>query len=191
MDALRVAFKAKQYEQVIKLLPSLKLASLSSAETLELFTAASLVFLGVNDLNQFEKHASLVRGLIHQSANDSALLVVGLLLIQLLASDRIGDFHVALHLLPHSVLNHRFIQYPVDLERSIMEGNYAKVLRADRPSEFNPYITTLNDAVAGKAREVMLLASERKFAEAADPRSEAAASMKLLLSYAQDLQRIV
>ena len=191
MDPVRAALKAKNYEQVIQLVPALKLQPLSLSDALDLFTAASLAFLALNDLNQFEKQATLVRSLIHQINNDTALLVVGLLLVHLLASDRIGDFHVALHLLPHSVLKHRFIQYPVDLERSIMEGNYAKALKAERPAEFNPYIVALNEAVAGKAREVMAVATERKFAETVDPRAEASASMQLLLGYAQDLQRIV
>ena len=191
MESLRSAFKSNQHSQVIAQLPQLKLQNLSASEFLELFTAASFSFLAVNDLTQFEKHATLVRSLLGEVQTDAAVLVVGLLLIHLLASDRIGDFHVALHLLPQTVRSHRLVQYPVDLERSVMEGNYAKVLSAGRPVEFNPYVAALNEAIAAKAREVMALASQQKTAQLPNPRGEAIASIKVLLAYAQDLQRIV
>lgn len=191
MDNLRAAFKSKNYGQVIASLPALKLQPLNLNDSLEAFTAAAFSYLAVNDVSQFEKHATLVRSLIPQVQDDSAVLIVGLLLIHLLASDRVGDFHVALHLLPNSVLEHRFIKYPVELERSVMEGNYAKVLSANRPHEFTAHIGALNEAVSAKAREVMANATQRIFAEAVDPRGEASRSMKVLLGYAQDLQRIV
>jgi hypothetical protein len=191
MDALRVAFKSSNHQQVCKHLPALKLQPLTSEESLELFTAASLSFLALNDLQQFEKHATLVRTLLAHSHNDAALLVVGLLLVHFLATDRIGDFHVELHLLPTALLSHRLIQYPVQLERSIMEGNYAKALNTSRPQEFEAFVGSLNEAISVRAREVMAAALQHKSSDIVDARAEASQSLKTLLGYAQDLERIV
>lgn len=62
----------------------------------------------------------------------------GLHLIRLLTQNRIADFHTALEALPsNAAAESPFIAHPVDLERRLMEGSYAKVwsARKEAPAE--------------------------------------------------------
>merc|ERR1712190_393993 len=58
--------------------------------------------------------------------------ILGLYLLHLLASDRIGEFHTELELIPVDECDNQYIKQPVQLERYLMEGNYAKVLDAQK-----------------------------------------------------------
>ncbi|KAF8183105.1 SAC3/GANP/Nin1/mts3/eIF-3 p25 family-domain-containing protein [Mycena galopus ATCC 62051] len=50
----------------------------------------------------------------------------GLHLIRLLTQNRIADFHTALESLPAAAVESPYIAHPVNLERWLMEGSYAK-----------------------------------------------------------------
>ncbi|KAJ7499066.1 SAC3/GANP/Nin1/mts3/eIF-3 p25 family-domain-containing protein [Mycena latifolia] len=52
--------------------------------------------------------------------------VRGLHLIRLLTQNRIADFHTALESLPAAAVESPYIAHPVNLERWLMEGSYAK-----------------------------------------------------------------
>jgi len=58
-----------------------------------------------------------------KSSNEYKIL--GLYLLFLLSTDRIGEFHTELELVAER--DSQFIQRPVMLERYLMEGNYAKI----------------------------------------------------------------
>ncbi|CAK5264340.1 unnamed protein product, partial [Mycena citricolor] len=70
----------------------------------------------------------------------------GLYLIRLLTQNRIADFHTALESLPPAALESPFIAHPVNLERWLMEGSYAKVwgARAEAPAaEYGYFVDSL------------------------------------------------
>merc|ERR1719343_1816515 len=58
--------------------------------------------------------------------------LMGLYLLHLLTSDRIGEFHTELELIPVDDYENLYIKQPIQLERYLMEGNYAKVLEAQK-----------------------------------------------------------
>merc|ERR1712137_515949 len=65
-------------------------------------------------------------------ASEQKFVVQGLYLLHLLASDRIGEFHTELELIPLDDYENLYIKQPIQLERYLMEGNYAKVLEAQK-----------------------------------------------------------
>ncbi|KAJ7228807.1 SAC3/GANP/Nin1/mts3/eIF-3 p25 family-domain-containing protein [Mycena pura] len=70
----------------------------------------------------------------------------GLHLIRLLTQNRIADFHTALESLPAAAMDSTFIAHPVNLERWLMEGSYAKVwsARAEAPAaEYGYFVDSL------------------------------------------------
>ncbi|KAF7355157.1 PCI domain-containing protein [Mycena sanguinolenta] len=72
--------------------------------------------------------------------------VRGLHLIRLLTQNRIADFHTALESLPAAVVENPYIAHPVNLERWLMEGSYAKVwgARAEAPAaEYGYFVDSL------------------------------------------------
>ena len=56
--------------------------------------------------------------------------MLGLNLLRLLVDNRLAEFHSELELVPHSCTNNKFVQFPVALERGLMEGMYKRVLQA-------------------------------------------------------------
>jgi len=86
--------------------------------------------------------------------------ILGLNLIRLLTLNRIADFHTLLESLPSKDLIHenKFIRHPVDLERRLMEGSYAKVWNArdEAPAEEYKFFV---DSLMGTIRYASLLSS--------------------------------
>merc|ERR1719356_1005154 len=71
----------------------------------------------------------------HQNSlqpSQQKFVVQGLYLLHLLASDRIGEFHTELELIPMEDAENLYIKQPIQLERYLMEGNYGKVLEAQK-----------------------------------------------------------
>merc|ERR1711920_1049467 len=112
-------------------------------ETLEL---AGFLSIRREDLSGFERHVAQLK----MYYNDSQKMaqtpgqkypILGLYLLHLLASDRIGDFHTELELIPVEDYDNSYIKRPIELERYLMEGNYAKVLEAqkDTPKMYYAY----------------------------------------------------
>lgn len=79
--------------------------------------------------------------------------VLGLNLLRLLVDNRLAEFHSELELVPEGYEESPFVQFPVNLERSMMEGMYKNVLQARQnfPDElFAEYLSPLEDAVRDK-----------------------------------------
>lgn len=100
-------------------------------ETLEL---ACFLSIKRQDLAGFERHMAQLKTYYndHKTAETppQKFAILGLYLLHLLASDRIGDFHTELELIPVDDYNNMHINAPIQLERYLMEGNYLKVLEA-------------------------------------------------------------
>lgn len=103
-------------------------------ETLEL---ACFLSIRRRDLAGFERHVAQLK--MYYSDQQKGLApsgqknqILGLYLLHLLASDRIGEFHTELELIPLDDYSDQHINQPIQLERYLMEGNYAKVLEATK-----------------------------------------------------------
>ncbi|XP_049852197.1 uncharacterized protein LOC126329933 [Schistocerca gregaria] len=95
------------------------------------YELATLLSVRLRDESAFEKYIALLRPYYFDYPLPSSprrYLILGLYLLFLLIKSRIGDFHIALELLPcHS---DPFIKFSLDLERDMTEGRYNKIWHA-------------------------------------------------------------
>lgn len=113
-------------------------------DTLEL---ACFLAIRRRDLSAFERSVAQLKMYYtdHQKdlgPSEQKFPLLGLYLLHLLASDRIGEFHTELELIPVDDHENLYIRQPIELERSLMEGNYAKVLefQKDVPQMYYSFI---------------------------------------------------
>lgn len=103
-------------------------------ETLEL---ACFLSIRLKSEQSFERHVSQLKMYYSDKAQGQKYQILGLYLLHLLAADRIGDFHTELELIPVEDHANEYIKRPIELERYLMEGNYTKVLEAQKDTK--PY----------------------------------------------------
>jgi 26S proteasome regulatory subunit N12 len=88
------------------------------------------------DIDAFERFMVQLKPYYHDfknGANESPYTeqMIGLHLLFLLAKNRIGEFHAELEKLPaDKIESSHYLQHPIQLEQSLMEGNYSKVFLA-------------------------------------------------------------
>lgn len=89
------------------------------------------------DIDAFERYMVQLKPYYQdfrcQLANESSYAeqMCGLHLLFLLAKNRVGEFHAELEKLPSDKIeSSHYLQHPVQLEQSLMEGNYSKVFLA-------------------------------------------------------------
>jgi 26S proteasome regulatory subunit N12 len=112
--------------------PDAAKSQLLARETLEL---ACFLSIRRRDVQGFERHVSTLKMYYNDNPNqvsEKRFVVQGLYLLHLLASDRIGEFHTELELISMEDAENLYIKQPIQLERYLMEGNYAKVLEAQK-----------------------------------------------------------
>lgn len=105
---------------------------LLARETLEL---ACFLSIRRQEKEVFERHVSQLKMYYNDDnlkASEQKHPIQGLFLLHLLASDRIGEFHTELELIPVEEHENMYIKNPIQLERYLMEGNYAKILEAQK-----------------------------------------------------------
>merc|ERR1719333_731226 len=148
LGTLKQAFQAepcdlaKCEEQLtqLKLLvfSSLNPAAASPAEqelAREMLELACYLSIRRKEMTAFERNVAQLKMYYSENkatAAASKFPILGLYLLHLLASDRIGEFHTELELIPVDDCKNTFIKQPIQLERYLMEGNYAKVLEAQK-----------------------------------------------------------
>jgi len=89
------------------------------------------------EMSAFERHVAQLKMYYNDHQKDLKVSerkypILGLYLLHLLASDRIGEFHTELELIPVDDHENQYIKQPIQLERNIMEGNYPKILEAKK-----------------------------------------------------------
>jgi len=106
---------------------------LLARETLEL---ACYLSIKRCDERLFERHVAQLKMYYTDqpdlTPSDEMYKILGLYLLHLLASDRIGEFHTELELIGIEKHENEHVRQPIQLERNIMEGNYAKILEAQK-----------------------------------------------------------
>jgi len=125
---------------------------LLARETLEL---ACFLSIRKADLQSFERHVAQLKMYYgdaggNMKASEQKHPIIGMYLLHLLASDRIGEFHTELELINVDDYENKFIKQPIQLERSLMEGNYTKVLQIakEAPQKYCEFfIQRLDDMV--------------------------------------------
>ncbi|CAN6229499.1 unnamed protein product [Urochloa humidicola] len=90
------------------------------------------------------------RGIIPPSPDEYPFL--GLNLLRLLAENRIAEFHTELELLPLEALKHPCIKYVVELEQSLMEGAFNRLINARQAVPHETYVY-LMDLLAETVRD--------------------------------------
>eukprot|EP00933_Yihiella_yeosuensis_P074707 TRINITY_DN83736_c0_g1_i1.p1 TRINITY_DN83736_c0_g1~~TRINITY_DN83736_c0_g1_i1.p1 ORF type:complete len:281 (-),score=57.45 TRINITY_DN83736_c0_g1_i1:27-869(-) len=143
-DQLKAAFDAEPCDlpKCETLLNQLKVLIFSGSSKDQLLTGQTLelacfVSIRRRDLSGFERHVSQLKVFYtdHSDLKPSEQKhpILGLYLLHLLASDRIGEFHTELELIPvDEAEGSKYIKHPVLLERYLMEGNYAKILESQK-----------------------------------------------------------
>jgi|EP00927_Polykrikos_kofoidii_P027488 26S proteasome regulatory subunit N12 len=128
---------------------------LLARDTLEL---ACFLSIRRDDLQGFERHVAQLKMYYNDSQrelkpSEEKNPIIGMYLLHLLASDRIGEFHTELELIPVDDYANVYIKQPIQLERYLMEGNYVKVLAVakDTPHRYCSFFTQrLDDMVRQK-----------------------------------------
>ncbi|KAF7331965.1 PCI domain-containing protein [Mycena kentingensis (nom. inval.)] len=161
---LKAAFAKQDLSTCAKLLTQLKLGLIQAGLLLpqgdlnpsDLAIAREILEIGAfwsirsQDVPSFDRYFSQLQTFYTDYANlphsQNEYAVRGLHLIRLLTQNRIADFHTALESLPAAALESVFIAHPVNLERWLMEGSYAKVwsARAEAPAaEYGYFVDSL------------------------------------------------
>lgn len=128
---------------------------LVARETLEL---ACFLSIRRRDDRLFERHVAQLKMYYtdHQQGlqpSGEMYKILGLFLLHLLASDRIGEFHTELELIGIDNHENAYVKQPIQLERHLMEGNYAKILEAQKEvqEQYTPFfIERLIETVRAK-----------------------------------------
>jgi len=171
LDTFRNEFKSSScdLEKCSQLLGQLKLKIFSTTGGLippggderalarEILELACLLSIRRRDPPVFERHVAQLKLYYTDHGADAPseqkYPILGLYLLHLLASDRIGEFHTELELIPVDEHENKYIKQPIELERCLMEGNYAKILQAqkDVPDTYYPFfMERLMDTVRQK-----------------------------------------
>jgi 26S proteasome regulatory subunit N12 len=124
----------------------------------EMLELACYLSIRRKEMSAFERHVAQLKMYYNDHQKDlkpseRKYPILGLYLLHLLASDRIGEFHTELELIPVDDHENLYIKQPIQLERHIMEGNYAKILEAkkDTPQLYYAYfMDRLEDTVRTK-----------------------------------------
>lgn len=92
-----------------------------------------------------------------QPASTHRAALTGLQLLHLLSRNEVGRFHTVLETLSASgskLLQDRLVQYPIELERHLMEGSYSKVWAARNDPPLPEFAVFLDDVKASIRREI-------------------------------------
>lgn len=153
-SSLKRSFTSKDYRSVASQLTAAKIALLQRNALIpspatpkailplarDILEIAALASIHLNDEPAFSRYYAQLQpfydddaNITPPSANKSKL--IGLYLLLLLSNNDIAEFHTALETLVGVAEDDNFIQYPVMLERWLMEGSYDKVWNATKSSE--------------------------------------------------------
>jgi len=115
-------------------------------ETLEL---AVLLSIAQEDEKAFERHVSQVKPYYYDYAHllppsERKWQTLGLLLLHLLSQNRMGEFHTEIELIALADQKILYIDFPIQLEKRLMEGTYNKVLNAHKDVPLPSYTFFMN-----------------------------------------------
>jgi 26S proteasome regulatory subunit N12 len=137
---------------------------LLARDTLEL---ACFLSIQRKDPAGFERHVAQLK--MYAGDGNAGLqpsahqhLIQGLFLLHLLAADRIGEFHTELELIQFDDQKDKYIKQPILLERCLMEGNYVKILEAQKDVP-HPYYSFFMERLMETVRQKVGASLERSY----------------------------
>jgi 26S proteasome regulatory subunit N12 len=162
---------------------------LLARETLEIGVLVSI--LGA-DAAAFERYMTQLKPFYQDYADalpksQKQEAAQGLMLLHLLSSDRIGEFHTELEVIPAAAHGSEYIAKAMELERHMMDGNYRKILDANAVASVPRYCSFFMDQLVETARLKVGTAMEKSYE--ALPAADAA--RMLMLSSQADLAAFV
>jgi len=103
---------------------------LLARETMEL---ATLLSVEAKDEAAFERHMNQVKIYYHDYAHllppsERKGIIIGLLLLNLLSQNKLGEFHTEMELIPPAEQQNLYVAFPIHLEKRLMEGSYNQLL---------------------------------------------------------------
>lgn len=176
-------FEQGEYEKCQQILPSIKLELIkhnlllplpNNSETKDqindlaisqrIFEIGALSSLLTNNYQSFENYVSQLKPFYNNSklhhkpiVNTDSSKVISLYLLYLLSQGLISKFHIELEIIYNSSIydidQDNYLQFPINLEKNLMEGNYIKIWKllkndSNLPcKEFNHFIDTLIHAL--------------------------------------------
>jgi len=148
------------------------------------------------DIDAFERYMVQLKPYYQDfssSANESPYTeqMIGLHLLFLLAKNRVGEFHAELEKLPaDKIESSHYLQHPIQLEQSLMEGNYAKVFLA-RSNIPAPQYKFFMDELASTIRSEIADCMEASFIKSKPLSSQEVARLLHFPSANSDFQSFV
>ncbi|KAJ1971478.1 regulatory particle non-ATPase [Dimargaris xerosporica] len=168
--------QCKQYLTQLKInLAQLSLLDASSANPEALALARDVLEMGAywsiraGDISAFERYIAQLNPFYYDictaqlPSSPRRYPLIGLNLLRLLTQSRIADFHTALEMIdPTELRTNQYIQHPLQLEQSLMEGSYKKVWnsRAEVPA---PEYTFFMDILTSTIRNEIASCIEKAY----------------------------
>lgn len=107
------------------------------------------------DLDAFARNVAQLKPYyaVTSGKTDRKCHVLGLNLMHLLVDNRLSEFHAELELLSEEEASHRFVSFPINLERQLMVGIYDEVLNVQVPDPSYQFfvdnlLQTVRDSIA-------------------------------------------
>eukprot|EP00164_Ancoracysta_twista_P001715 GFYU01002249.1.p1 GENE.GFYU01002249.1~~GFYU01002249.1.p1 ORF type:complete len:267 (-),score=100.14 GFYU01002249.1:225-1025(-) len=117
---------------------------------------ATMLSVRTADMGGLERHFAQLKPFYYDfstflDASPRHWSILGLNLMRLLAQNLIAEFHTELELIPLDQFANPYIQFPVELEREIMEGSYHKLVKTTK-SLPDPSYSTFMDTLLSTVR---------------------------------------
>jgi len=175
--------------------PSVALPPPSEVSQKELLIARETLeygaFLSVRneDVQSFERYVVQLKMYYYDYSKElppsqRQLIILGMYLLHLLSSNRIGEFHTELELIPSELRSNVNLKFPVALEQHLMDGNYNKVINAKTNVPL-PQYSFFMDRLVSTVRHKVAACLEKSY-----PSVDIAFALRaLMLDTEEDLKR--
>lgn len=175
----------------------------------EVWEQAIFLSIAMEDVSSFERHVAQVKPFYYDysrlmDSSERKWQILGLLLLHLLSQNRMGEFHTELELIPLDDQKGLYIDFPIQLEKRLMEGTYNKILLANKdvPSpSYSFFMNKLANTMREKIAECEATVYKHGLSEglssppdAEDGSQQSIPSYRLIqesLLYATELERII
>lgn len=139
-------------------------------EARETYELGALLSVSAKDTASFERHVSILKpyytdysALLAKTPSSRRLPIMGLYFSFLLSQSRLSEVHTELELLSDKDRDDVNIRFPLDMERSLMEGSYHKVLSARANMPMPQYTALFMDILDETVRDSIAACTEKAY----------------------------
>eukprot|EP00591_Stephanopyxis_turris_P012898 CAMPEP_0195517806 /NCGR_PEP_ID=MMETSP0794_2-20130614/11725_1 /TAXON_ID=515487 /ORGANISM="Stephanopyxis turris, Strain CCMP 815" /LENGTH=256 /DNA_ID=CAMNT_0040646677 /DNA_START=71 /DNA_END=841 /DNA_ORIENTATION=+ len=142
------------------------------------------------DMESFSRNLAQVKPYYSRttSSTDRKCHILGLNLMHLLVENQLSEFHAELEKFTPSEASHKYIAYPIMLERQLMVGSYDEVLRATSEipdGSYSYFVTSLMQTVRDNIADCLEVAYKTMSVESA-VKMMRLESVKELMEYVEE-----